>query len=137
MTIDLRIVYAAMGAGIALLVMVLILLMRGGSGGPLDLASVVTWFQRKKTYLAGAALLLVDQIHQVGWMTDNQAQQVEKVVIVVMAFTLKAAVSRVEKATGSATTAAQEAASLAATTQQTVKAAVKIPVTPTSVEIKP
>ena len=98
MTIDPRIAYAAIVAGSVLLLVCLILLYMVASktGSSLSFSSMMTSFYGKKTYIIGTTLLIVDQVHDLGWLSDPTTTKVEKILLVLAAFTLKAAQNRAD-----------------------------------------
>ena len=131
---DPRFVYVLFGVVLLFGLLIIGLLLRGGStgagGSSVSLSGLMEWFQGKKTYLVGTALLIIDQLHDLGWVTDAAAWKTEKTLLALAAFTIAAAQNRVARATSVATEAATEAATLAADTHQVVKAIAKPPVAP-------
>ncbi len=99
MTIDPRVAYAAIVAGSALLLGCLILLYMVASkpGSSLSFSAMIASFYGKKTYIIGTTLLIVDQIHDLGWLSDPTTTKVEKILLVLAAFTLKAAQNRADE----------------------------------------
>lgn len=137
--------YAIVGMlGLVAILLLAVFLYRTGPQGPggsaISFSGAWTWVAEKKTYIVGTLLLISDQVHDLGFMTDAQTWKVQKTLFAIAAFTIAAAQNRVaqgqvaavEQAKTTADTATDTNA-IVTQTQQTVKAALKLPVTPLSV----
>lgn len=99
MTIQPWVVYSVLGSFSAALVACLIMIysMASKKNPAISVSALMTSLYGKKTYIVGTALLLVDQIHSLGWLSDPTTGRVEKILLVLAAFTLKAAQNRAEE----------------------------------------
>jgi hypothetical protein len=137
---DPRVLIAVIGA---FGVVIILLLLRGGpegfGGSAFSLSGIRAALEGKKTYIVGVALLTVDQLADLGWVTDLTAGKIEKVLLVIAAFTLKAAQNRVENGQARIEVRQKVAAIKTEEVKQAVEQAVEqaapVAVTPKRVEV--
>ena len=138
MTLDPRFVYAAIGAGIVLGFVLIVLLLRGGpvgaGGAAVNLGGFWAWLEGKKTVGLILAVVGLRYIDRRGWIDAQLFTDLQDLLIGGGALTALAKVNRIETKQDVAAVkveqvaaAASEAVDLAATTHQAVRAALKPP----------
>ena len=145
---DPRLIWVLFGALILFGLIILGLMFRSGpsgaAGAPLsvNLGGLVTWAQGKKTYLGMILLALNNYAARKGWIDFELASDLNLILGPLTGAAFVAKMNRIENKqdvaavkADAAVEAASDAASTAQVAAQTVKAALRIPVTPTSVPV--
>jgi hypothetical protein len=132
---DPRVLIAIIGAfGVIIIALLLRSGPEGAGGSAITLAGLRAALEGKKTYIVGIALLTVDQLADLGWVTDLTAGKIEKVLLVIAAFTLKAAQNRVEQGQTRIEVRQKVAAVKTEEVKQAVEQVAPLAVTPKRVE---